>query len=171
MKELSDAQAAYIAGVIDGEGNISITQYIRKDRPSLTYKVRVVVVNTDKRMINWIREATGMGWVVFTKAAHQNKPVWRWGISSNDDIVALLERIKQFLIIKREHAEVALAVRYLINWSKIGRWRLHHIGAVPMPDSTRVQIEHLRLMISSLNQRGTRNHDEILLEVLSGDSK
>ncbi len=50
---------AYAAGILDGEGCISIRHDKRDDRPEHTYTPRITIVNTNKQVINWYKENFG----------------------------------------------------------------------------------------------------------------
>ena len=51
---------AYLAGIIDGEGTIVIAKgKIRKGRINHPYSLRLVVMNTDIRLIEWLKENFG----------------------------------------------------------------------------------------------------------------
>jgi hypothetical protein len=57
VNPLSDIDAAYIAGLIDGEGTVSLLRKHKKDNR----QVVVSISNTDRPLINYLLEAIGAG--------------------------------------------------------------------------------------------------------------
>ena len=82
--EISSVNAAYIAGLFDGEGNVMCKQYMRKKKGSKkAYKVwyiRCEVAMIDEFTIKWLKDVLGFGWVA--EKRYNNKPKykkqWRW---------------------------------------------------------------------------------------------
>jgi len=77
--------AAYIAGLFDGEGCVTCKQkeVKRKDRGDKTYNqwyIRCEISMTDKAVIDWLHETLGFGWSAEKK--YHTKPKykrqWRW---------------------------------------------------------------------------------------------
>lgn len=110
MRYIRVREKAYIAGIVDGEGCISITRRKIKSKRSNNwfYQTQVIVVNTDKRLIDFLVSLYG-GFVTSPrreKAGH--KPIYRWVITGND-MRQLLEDTLDYLILKREQARLALS--------------------------------------------------------------
>ena len=55
MNNITETDKAYLAGIIDGEGCINVTE----DKQSTG--IRVEVGSTDPRVIDWIYRKTGIG--------------------------------------------------------------------------------------------------------------
>jgi hypothetical protein len=105
-KVLSKANAAYIAGFLDGEGTIMIV--LRK--PSASYSLRVALAQSSKarQVLDWISEVTGVGASVnknFSSPKHDMGLTWA---CAGDAAVGLLEQILPYLIVKRTQAELAI---------------------------------------------------------------
>lgn len=94
-------KTAYLAGIIDGEGTIYA---IRRRR-----SVRVYVVNTDERLIRWLEREFG-GLVYRREPRHGWKAKFEWHVVSRD-VSRILTLVLPYLVIKREQAELGLAVR------------------------------------------------------------
>ena len=104
--------------------------------------------------MDWLLKTTGIGHVLAVQASHQPRPVWRWIISAGVDVVQFLELIRPFLIIKRDHADIAMSVRHLIDWSKLQKRPIApYRGAPPMPESIRLEVIHLQNEIRNLNNK------------------
>lgn len=101
-------QAAYLAGIIDGEGTFYIGQEVRHPK---CFNSRILVVNTDIRLINWLKE--NCGGLVYTRSNSKN-PSWKlkyeW-ITQKSQILPICEYVLPYLICKKEQAEVMIEFR------------------------------------------------------------
>lgn len=100
---------AYLAGIIDGEGTITINSSMQHKRKTIQYKPRVVVSNTEKSLLNWLQEEFGGSVTFYTspkKATHRERYLWR--VISLQHIKELLSGCLPFLIIKKEKAILLL---------------------------------------------------------------
>ena len=122
------AKWGYLAGLIDGEGHISIT---RSDKPEyrtqrgtmklypcpVRYGLVVAVSNTDIRLVKWLKETFGgsyNGGRPFKK--HPNwKPKYQWNVCGNKDKELFLLALLPYLVLKREQAIIALEFVRLRN--------------------------------------------------------
>lgn len=96
---LSDTEAAYLAGIVDGEGNISFRG---------TASVRLHVGNTSEPLIAWLESRVG-GRSYCAAPIPNRLTVWRWAIGNRVDVLAVLQRIEPFMIVKRDQAQRAIA--------------------------------------------------------------
>lgn len=118
----------YLAGIMDGDGHISIT---RSDCP--TYKTRhgkiayypdtvrfgivVAVSNTDVRLMKWLKNTFGgsyNGGKPF-KDRPNWKPKYQWNVSGNENKERVLLAVLPYLVLKREQAIIALEFLRLRN--------------------------------------------------------
>ena len=100
--EISHDDALYMAGFIDGEGSIILTN--RNNKAG----VRLAVVNTNHDILLWLAEVTGVGAVCVHQAeAKHNKAGWMWNINS-EAAESVLIQILPYLHIKRAQAELAI---------------------------------------------------------------
>ena len=62
---ISEVDAAYIAGLFDGEGNIYHKQVMKRRKPVEkaypTWEVRMEISMTERSIIHWIHETLGVG--------------------------------------------------------------------------------------------------------------
>ena len=104
-RDMSEAEAAWLAGLFDGEGSV-IWVKGRTKKP-----VRIVITNTCLPLLNRILEVTGVGSISGPK--HDGNPkhaaAYYWYCGSNT-AVHLLRRMLPWLIVKREKAEEAITV-------------------------------------------------------------
>jgi len=103
--------AAYIAGILDGEGTISINfrnprAVSREVNTQLT--IQVCVTMTDYELIKWLREITDCG-NIYSNPARQvhHKPTWspRPGIADAYEIIA---QCLPYMKTKRRQGEIYL---------------------------------------------------------------
>ena len=104
------AEISYLAGIIDGEGSIYIQS--RKRSNYIDYFPRFQIVNTDKKLMDWIHSKFGGHLCQKNRVKHN--PNWRlqyeW-FTTRPVMDQLLKLIIPFLICKKEHAEVMLEFR------------------------------------------------------------
>ena len=121
---ITETQAAYLAGIIDGEGHIRIKHRSkmakRKNKtygPYDVYGTELVITSIDKCLIDWLVEhfGDGKGQVSLRERVkeHPNwKPVYRWTLTDRT-LTAALNAALPYLVIKKELATLALKVREL----------------------------------------------------------
>jgi hypothetical protein len=88
---ISDVNAAYIAGLFDGEGHIQYKQYMKQrknnEKPYLTWSVRMEVSMTHKSVLLLIHNLLGVGTVTKRKNGKGSlgkKQQWRWRCQLRD---------------------------------------------------------------------------------------
>ncbi len=98
----------YIAGFIDGEGSIIISPP----------RVRLFISNTDKRVLEKIRDFSKLGTIIEVK--RKENPKWKksyvWNLGSHKDCLTVLKKLKNKLIIKKDKCKKA------ISFIKNKRW-------------------------------------------------
>lgn len=103
-RQLSDTEAAWFAGLIDGEGCIAWP------RRHILHSVRLDVANTNQELMKRVCEVTGTGRVqaaTRVKDHHTQAFIWH---AYGDNARYLLHQILPFLINKKYAAEVALGL-------------------------------------------------------------
>ena len=89
---MENSEAAYIAGLFDGEGCVTCKKKPTKraDRKGKTYQqwyIRCEVSMTDKEVISWLHETLGFGWSgekKYSKRPKHYKRQWRWSCGYRD---------------------------------------------------------------------------------------
>lgn len=98
---------AYLAGIIDGEGTITLSYNSKNDA---FRRLFVSVANTDCGLINWLQER--FGGKVRARAVHnpKHRPAFEWRIEQ-DHALRVLKNLSTFLRVesKRRRAEYILA--------------------------------------------------------------
>lgn len=106
VKNLSMTQRAYLAGIVDGEGTITLAKSTRSVggiTPLLS------VANTDMKLINWLSNNIGGKVSVKAKPNERCKTGYRWYTCSVRDVLELIKMVYPYLIIKKDNAEEVLS--------------------------------------------------------------
>lgn len=141
---------AYAAGIIDGEGSVSVSRKLNR-KGQANYSVTVIVSMTDSDVPLWLLATFGGYYRVNPRKRRPTwKPLHMWWVSGPDAAV-FLKGIIPFLKLKAFRAGVAekLAVRsagYRKN-AKGSR------GFDPLSDEERAEREALALQIRAENYR------------------
>ena len=92
-KELIPEDAAYIAGLIDGEGTISLSKKHKFDNRQLV----VSISNTERNLLNYVQETVGAGRITNKRTSRVNHtPSFTYSIS-NRQALDLLKQITPYL--------------------------------------------------------------------------
>ena len=111
---LTSEEAAYIAGMWDGEGNIRIQK--RKTKyDTLTFVLQLSVTNNNLEVLEYIKEKIGRGGVhIHTPPSKNHRGTFRYSISATL-AYELLPQLIPYLIIKKKHAEICLRYADYMN--------------------------------------------------------
>lgn len=100
-------QFAWMAGIIDGEGTITLAKQIRRGRPSPSYRQMVTVANCDLRILQPFLDH--WGGCIYTsvekREGYSDSSIWHCPMSKNKE---LLEAVLPYLKGKKEQALVLL---------------------------------------------------------------
>lgn len=95
------AEKAYIAGIIDGEGTVTL---VRKHCNN-AHSPEITVANTDLRLLKWLQERLGGMIKKKMKKLPYHSQAYTWVIRDNR-VIDLLNEIEDLLIVKREHSKL-----------------------------------------------------------------
>lgn len=100
---MSEVEKAYIAGILDGEGTITLTKKHKNQTPS----PQISVSNNSLALLQWIQSKVGCGRMVPKKkrSEHHNQS-YIWYLDNVQKGIAFLNEIKDFLRLKRRQAEL-----------------------------------------------------------------
>jgi len=107
MNPYSEADLAYAAGFIDGEGHISILKHTHSRGRVVAYRLRVGVTNTNKGVVEWFSRCFG-------GLVHQRRKIpSHYKIRYDCTLYAshacqFLKKIQPYLKIKKERAAIAI---------------------------------------------------------------
>lgn len=103
---MSEAEKSYLAGIIDGEGTISIYRFSRKGATSTHHMLVIVVATTTPRLMVWLRRRFGGSFTARTPKPPRRK-FWRWVIYQ-ENAGQVLRACLPYLIVKSRHARLGL---------------------------------------------------------------
>ena len=113
-KEYPETTAAYMAGILDGEGCLSIGNFSgNRKNGDRHFQTNIAVSSTDKVLIDWIVETFGGYQGTYTPkqmARNGRKQVYRWQCSS-DRLLHICEITLPYLKIKKRQAEILIEMR------------------------------------------------------------
>ena len=102
---------AYVAGIMDGEGSVTISKaHSKKTRIGYQFVMYVTVRNTNEWLIHWLYFNFGGNVGMSNDNGHKrfgSKPIWYWQATSRV-AMKFLKSILPYLQMKREQAEVAI---------------------------------------------------------------
>jgi hypothetical protein len=115
---ISDTEAAYAAGILDGEGSISLVRVHKNRYPS----PQVSVSSTDRELLEWLQARFG-GSIVrkrIYKSSHSQSYDWK---VTDRKALRVLERLYPFPVIERKirRCDLLLA-EYLACTPRNGRY-------------------------------------------------
>lgn len=106
---LSQTDAAYIAGLLDGEGTVSATIHPREDgAPGID--AYVVISNSHRETIRWVKQCIGIGSLQKTGSRKSGHKPMLAVVVTIGSVASLLHQLLPFLKIKRQQAEIVLAI-------------------------------------------------------------
>lgn len=151
IKPLSPEQAAYIAGIIDGEGYVTVIKVYDHHGTVgvLGYRPYIGVSNTNRDLLLWLQDVTGFGSIkISTRGKHEknSRTAWKWGIWSLQ-AKQVLEAALPYLIIKKRQAELVL---------EFVSKRRRSVGRKGLSDAEREFQVSIYIKLRVLNKRGIR---------------
>ncbi|MFY9457550.1 MAG: LAGLIDADG family homing endonuclease [Candidatus Spechtbacterales bacterium] len=100
----------WLAGVIDGEGTITITRQFRVK--SYSYRPEIHITNTNRELLQeasrLIESATGKKTNLFATSNGSNRPVYRVRLQDRKSCLKLLKLLLPYLVGKKYQARVLL---------------------------------------------------------------
>ncbi len=148
------ADLAYAAGIIDGEGCLTIQNNIihhkrrrhPTDKTTYSLSLQLSVNNTDPRLGLYLLNIFGVGSVTDVPARRSTyRPQTKWHVFRQQAIVRILYQVRPYLVLKGEHADLLIELQALKDQSVAG----HH----PTRYKEERQLEILR-RIREVNRRG-----------------
>ena len=150
---MTRTERAYLAGLIDGEGCISMFWNNANDGLNGSTMARLHIAMCDEGILAWVRRRVGSG-TSFTRPYVKKNPAWRplWTIAwTGRSAVAVLRQVLPYLRLKKRQARILIAWVTLSN-----RTRKFHgrAGGSPYPKWVLAKRDAWLLEMRSLNQRG-----------------
>lgn len=141
-KMIEDKLLYYLAGFFDGEGSISL--FPRNPLKGSGYFLRVNVTNTNREVLDILKEHFGGRIIIILKPGIIRKDCYRWTIES-DKAGKFLITIRDKIRIKKERLEVA--IKYLETVEKIPSGKI-------IPKEVQRKRKLLYSLMKQLNKKG-----------------
>ncbi len=132
-----DIDIIYLAGIVDGEGCINIVKYHKDNR--YRYRLQLRVTNTNKELVDWIKDRCG-GWIT-SRSRGSQRVVYEW-VVTDQQAEYILEGMIDYLIIKRDRANIALDFRATYGKSQYRQGGLNQ-ETIDMRDAMKEAISKL----------------------------
>lgn len=112
---MNDFQRGFVVGLIDGEGTITLTAQLFKQRrakhekvykyPALTITPKIIISNTNKDLIERVNTILGGGRIQMQKRRGR-KPRYDVIIYRIEGVLSILKEVEPYLIVKKKQAEI-----------------------------------------------------------------
>ncbi len=110
---LSEADRAYLAGLIDADGAIMAS--IEKHREKrFGFRVRVILKITQKnlRVLRWVHDRLSVGYI------SQNRTTYDWVVKTQKEALYVLKLVKKYLKGKSKQAQIAMEILHFRIFSR-----------------------------------------------------
>ena len=85
MRIFSDIDASYIAGIVDGEGSVAVNRRRDPKTGSCHYSCRIRVSMTDRHIIEWLHQTTGVEKVYHVMPRRpEHRQQWEWNVAGHE---------------------------------------------------------------------------------------
>lgn len=108
---IKETTLAYLAGMIDGDGYISITRSVRKGKEY--FGAQVGIAGTRKEPHDLASSIWGGKVSMYTPSNENHRPQYQWSRVGASAVI-VIEAIYTYLLIKKEHADLALELHDLV---------------------------------------------------------
>ena len=115
-KNITTENLAYLAGLLDGDGSITLK---RVNKHKASFKLLIFVANTNMPVLKWIQNKFGGKIYVYDRQDGIRKPLGKWHTFTNN-AYTVLKQIYPYLIIKKEHAK--LAINFVEKLNRDASW-------------------------------------------------
>jgi len=113
---LEKVEMAYIAGIIDGEGTVTLMKHHKNETPTPC----VSVANNNVQLLKWIKHRLGGNICSKKKYKQHHHDSYVWSIRQ-DRALRFLNEVKEYLIVKRPQAQLITA-KYKSVTNRAGRY-------------------------------------------------
>jgi len=113
---LVELEKAYIAGIVDGEGTVTLMKHHKNETP-IPF---VSVANNNLKLLQWIKQRCGGLIVSKKKYKPQHNDSFAWSVRQ-DRALRFLKEIVKYLIIKKPQATLILK-KYKVVTHRAGKY-------------------------------------------------
>lgn len=120
IRKFTVAEAAWLAGVIDGEGSVGLYDYGREGR-----RVQIQMGNTNENFVKEMKRIIGnigstVYRTIFEKSHKGRKPMYHYTLKGSLRCYFVLKQVIPYLIIKKEKAE---SIIRKLESEPFGKWK------------------------------------------------
>ncbi len=106
---LDKVQLGYAAGIIDGEGTISLVKSACKTcKSEFRYRITLTMSNTSLKLVKRFQSWFGGAFYIIPKREQDRQQQYKWQLNAIFEQIAFLKLIKPYLFVKQKQAELAL---------------------------------------------------------------
>ena len=114
----TEIEKAYLAGLVDGEGSITLSRAHRNEMPS----PELTITNTCQSLVEWVKQITNCGLIISRSPRRpHHKPAFVWSVGKTDKCLNLLQEIRPYLRVKDRQADLLLN-RYKASTPRNGKY-------------------------------------------------
>lgn len=130
---MKKTDAAYLAGLIDGEGSIALWAGFKKNHVTRSYRPIIEISNTHLGVLEWANQVVGNGWLKPTNKlnhrAKNHKLLYRVRFRTQD-LRWLIPLIQPYLKIKGKQASLLLEYFALVTHTRPSTANKRKIDAI-----------------------------------------
>ncbi len=150
---------AYLAGIIDGEGSVSIHSTLAR-RKFQVYVAQVIVVNSNVPLIDWLH--SNFGGMVHVKPSSKTgftgkRQCYTWTVTGYT-LDKLLPLVLPYMVVKKQQVDAVIEFRGTFGNALRGR---------DLPDAVKQLRESLCLKVKKLNSAPTEPSTPLPLVALA----
>ena len=108
VAEMDEIKIAYLAGVVDGEGTITIHKHKFYGREAYQLRPRLIVSNTDAALLKELQRRHGGTITSHREATAKSKKCYLWRVAAIDEIFNLVSAMRPHLLVKGKQADLIL---------------------------------------------------------------
>lgn len=128
LKNLAETAKAYMAGMLDGEGCISISMHTSPLRPIPRHHMTVRITNSDRHVLEWIQSYCA-GNLSRSNNPKAKRLIWNWSVSSSQALL-FLECVAPYVRIKSRETQIAIGFQNrMAELNGKSRWRGNGVPA------------------------------------------
>jgi len=143
---------AWAAGIVDGEGTLSMTRIVRREENKKIIRCVFCVANTDLRILNRLKKIFGGSIYRRTPPKKHNLDYFVWR-PSDVDIKSILICLLPYLVGKRKQAKLLLALRESVDSGKL-KGRKWMVNGRILPKDVYEEREELLIRVQALKRGG-----------------
>lgn len=107
-------EAAYMAGIVDGEGSLTIGNYSANKKTGVPhYQTMLKISNTDFSLLDWVMNTFGGRYHAYSEkqTPKNSRQKYFYWIATGNRLTHILQTIYPYSIVKKEQIEIMLAIR------------------------------------------------------------